>query len=153
MRKLNFFLSALMLFAGFALAQTADKDAARIPLENYIKAHATGDPSFARKAFHTDGTMIWMRDGKYNSENFDAFITRAFTGKSAADEGKRKDQRKIESIDVSGNAANAKIVLDYPTVKFVDYMTLLKINGERKIVSKVFYAEPKPALEPKKASE
>jgi hypothetical protein len=36
-------------------------------------------------------------------------------------------------------------VLDYPTVKFVDYMTLLKINGEWKIVNKSFYAEPKAA--------
>lgn len=87
--------------------------------------------------------MIWIRDGKYSSGKFDAFITRAFTGKPAADEEKRKSNRVIESIDVSGNAANAKIVLDYPAVKFVDYMTLLKINGESKIVSKVFYAEQK----------
>jgi hypothetical protein len=37
----------------------------------------------------------------------------------------------------------ARIVLDYPTVKFVDYMTLLKIDGEWKIINKSFYAEPK----------
>ncbi|MEK7856674.1 MAG: nuclear transport factor 2 family protein, partial [Acidobacteriota bacterium] len=61
----------------------------------------------------------------------------------AADESKRK--RAIESIDIAGNAAIARIVLDYPTVKFIDYMTLLKINGEWKIVNKSFYAEPKAA--------
>ena len=59
----------------------------------------------------------------------------------AADEAGRK--RAIESVDVAGTAASARIVLDYPTVRFVDYMTLLKIDGEWKIVSKVFYAEPK----------
>jgi hypothetical protein len=39
-----------------------------------------------------------------------------------------------------------KVVLDYPTVKFADYMSLLKINGEWKIVNKAFHAEMKPAL-------
>jgi|KBSSwiStaDraftv2_1062776.scaffolds.fasta_scaffold34719_3 hypothetical protein len=131
----------LLAFAGYG--QTSEKEAVRIPLENYIKAHATGDPEFARKAFHTEGNMIWIRDGNYSSETFDSFIKRAFTGKPAADEAIRKEGRKIESIDVTGNAAVAKIVLDYPTVKFVDYMTLLKINGEWKIINKSFFAEPK----------
>ena len=139
----------LMAFAGSA--QTPEKDAVRVPLENYIKAHATGDPEFARKAFHTEGNMIWIRDGNYSSETFDSFIKRAFTGKPTADEDIRKEGRKIESIDIAGNAAVAKIILDYPTVKFVDYMTLLMINGEWKIINKSFFAEPKskPA-EPRK---
>ena len=66
----------------------------------------------------------------------------------APDEANRK--RSIESIDVSGNAAVAKIILDYPATRFVDYMSLLKINGEWKIVTKIFYAEPKKPVEPKK---
>ncbi len=140
---------SLLLFSAAVSAQANEADAVRIPLENYLKAHATGDPAFARAAFHSEGTMLWIRDGKYSSENFDAFIKRAFTGKPAADEAQRAEHRKIESIDVSGNAANAKIILDYPTVKFVDYMTLLKIDGEWKIVSKVFYAERKPAKDVK----
>ena len=51
----------------------------------------------------------------------------------------------VESVDIAGNAAVAKIILDYPSVKFVDYMSLLKINGEWKIINKSFYAEPKTA--------
>ena len=140
------YLTALItvgLFAFIAFAQNSEMDAVRVPLENYIKAHATGDAEFARKAFHTEGNMIWIREGNYSSETFDAFIKRAFTGKPAADEDKRKNGRKIETVDVTGNAAVARIVLDYPSVKFVDYMTLLKINGEWKIINKSFYAEPK----------
>ena len=136
-------LSILFASVSFAFGQMSDKDAVRIPLENYIKAHATGDPEYARKAFYTEGNMTYIRDGKYVTETFDAFIKRAFTGKPAADEDLRKDHRTIEAVDITGNAAVAKIVLDYPSVKFVDYMTLLKINGEWKIVNKSFYAEPK----------
>jgi hypothetical protein len=145
MKAFLLFAFVLCTFAVSAIGQTDEEEAARVPLENYIKAHATGDPEYARKAFHTEGNMIWMREGRYSSESLDSFIKRAFTGKPAADEEKRKDNRKIEAIDISGNAGVARIVLDYPAVKFVDYMTLLKINGEWKIVNKSFYAEPKKA--------
>jgi len=140
------FLAAVVLAvsAVSASAQTADAEAsaARVPLENYLRGHATGDPEFMRKAFHTEGSLIFIRDGKYTTRSFAEYIA-GMSGKPAPDEEKRK--RWIESVDVAGNAAFGKIILDYPTVRFVDYMTLLKINGEWKIVNKSFHAEPKAA--------
>lgn len=121
-------------------AQTPDKDAVRVPLENYLKGHATGDGEYMRKAFHTEGNLIFIREGKFTTRSFADYIA-GFTGKPAADEAQRK--RSIESIDIAGNAASAKIILDYPATRFVDYMSLLKIDGEWKIVTKIFYAEPK----------
>lgn len=142
MRKTSLVLASLLLlaFANLAFGQTAEKEAVKVPLDNYIKAQATGDGEIMKKALHTEGNMIWIREGKYSTRSFTEFIA-GFTGKAAVDEDKRK--RSIESIDIAGNAASAKIILDYPAVRFVDYMTLLKISGEWKIVSKVFYAEPK----------
>jgi len=139
----KFLISFALILSAIALAasaQTADKDAARVPLENYVKGHATGDGEFMKKAFHTEGNLIFIRDGKYMTRSFAEYIA-GFTGKPAADEADRK--RSIEMVEVSGNAGVGKIILDYPTVRFVDYMTLLKIDGEWKIVNKIFYAEPK----------
>jgi hypothetical protein len=130
----------LAFFAFTVPGQTADKDAVRVPLENYLKGHATGEGEYMRKAFHTEGNLIFIRDGKFTTRSFADYIA-GFNGKPAADESDRK--RYIESVDVAGNAATGKIILDYPAMRFVDYMTLLKIDGEWKIVSKVFYAEPK----------
>lgn len=134
---------AFLMFgvSGNLFAQAADKDAVRIPLENYLKGHATGDGEYMKKAFHTEGNLVFIREGKYTTRSFADYIA-GFTGKPPADEGQRK--RWIESVDIAGNAAVAKIILDYPSVKFVDYMSLLKINGEWKIINKSFYAEPKP---------
>ena len=143
MKHLAILFALFTLFAFVGSGQTDEKAAVRVPLENYIQAHATGNPEFARKAFHTEGNMTFIRDGKFVTETFDSFIKRAFTGKPTADEDKRKDGRKIEAIDVNGSAAVGKIILDYPTVRFVDYMTLLKIDGEWKIVNKSFYAARK----------
>lgn len=130
----------VLYFGAKVWADEKEKEAARVPLENYLKGQATGNGEFMRKAFHTEGNMTFMRDGKYMSRSFTDFIN-GFTGKPAPDEDKRK--RWIESVEVTGNAAVGKIILDYPTVKFTDYMTLLKIDGEWKIVNKSFYAEPK----------
>ena len=145
--KFAVLFAIMFAFAGIATAQDAEKDAVRVPLENYLKGHATGDGEFFRKAFHTEGSLIFIREGKYTTRSFADYIAGA-SGKPAADEAKRK--RWIESVDIKGNAASAKIILDYPTVRFVDYMSLLKINGEWKIINKSFFAEPKAATEAKK---
>ncbi len=149
MKRRYLILATIFLFslATFAHGQTNEMDAVKIPLENYLKGHATGDGEYFKKAFHTEGNLIFVRDGKYTTRSFAEYIAGA-TGKPAPDEAQRK--RRIGNIEIVGNAAIATIILDYPTVKFTDYMTLLKFNGEWKIVNKSFYAEPKPAVELKK---
>ena len=151
MRSFVLSLATLVFVFGVtAAAQTSEKDAVRVPLENYLKGHATGDGEFMRKAFHTEGNLIFIRDGKFTTRSFADYIA-GFTGKPAADEAARK--RSIEAIDVAGNAASAKIILDYPATRFVDYMSLLKIDGEWKIVTKIFYAEPKAKPTSNKAAQ
>jgi hypothetical protein len=113
---------------------------ARIPLDNYIQGHATGNGDFMRKAFHTDAKIMAFRDGKLMNMTAEEFASR-FNGKPAADEAQRK--RRIENVEITGNAGVGKIVLEYPTVTYTDYMSLLKVGDEWKIVNKVFYAEPK----------
>jgi hypothetical protein len=117
-----------------------EKRAVAVPLENYLKAHASGNAEFIRKAFHAEAKVMFAADEKFNQWSVEDFAAR-FTGKPAADENKRK--RSFEIIDVAGNAAIAKVVLDYPSVKFTDYMTLLKIDGEWKIINKTFSSESK----------
>lgn len=129
-----------LFFAGKASAQDNETELVKVPLNNYLQGHATGSPEFMRKAFHKDARIMAFRDGKLMNWSVEEFASR-FTGTPAKDEAQRT--RKIESIDISGNAAIAKISLDYPTIKFIDYMALLKVDGEWKIVNKSFYAEMK----------
>ena len=129
-----------LTFGYHAMANGKEKDLVRIPLEKYLKGHATGDPEMIRQAFHKDARINAMRDGKLLNLSAEEFAGR-FNGKPADDEAKRK--RSIDKIEISGNSAVARITLDYPAVKFTDYMSLLKIDGEWKIINKTFYAEPK----------
>lgn len=64
-----------------------------------------------------------------------------FRGQPQSDESARR--RWISSVDVTGTAAVARVVLDYPNALFTDYLSLLKIEGEWKVVNKIFHVEPK----------
>lgn len=121
-------------------AENAEDAAIRQALDHYIQGHATGQGEHFRKVFHPDSKLFAVREGKYWQLTSEEYIARA-AGKPASDEAQRK--RRIESIDITGNAAIAKIVLDYPQVKFTDYMSLLKIDGQWWIVNKTFHTEPK----------
>jgi hypothetical protein len=133
-------LAVLLGAAPLVAQQDTDQAGVRAALNHYIQGHATGDGSHARIAFHPNANLYFIRDGKY-AERTSADYAAGFSGRPAADEGQRK--RRIESVDITGTAAQAKIVLEYPGVTFTDYMTLLKLDGEWKIVAKVFHAERK----------
>ena len=125
-----------------ALAQQASEDAAaRKPLEAYLQGHATGDGSFMRQAFLPSAHIEGIRDGKFLSWTADEYIA-GFNGKPATDEAQRR--RSIDEVDVSGNAAMARITLDYPSGTFTDYFVLLKVDGEWKIANKVWTRQAKP---------
>ena len=127
--------------AGWRQGATKDQADIRAAIENYFKGHATGDGSHFAKVFHPDSKLFWVgADGALMQRTSGEYIKGA-SGKPAADEAQRK--RRIESIDVAGNAAMVKVVLDYPATTFTDYMSMLKINGEWKIVNKTYVSQRK----------
>ena len=145
MKKIGM-LTALIAVVGLAViflparAENAEEAGVRATIESYFRGHATGDGAYFKQAFHTEARLFFIRDGKLTTRTSAEYIAGA-SGKAPADERERK--RRIESVDISGNAAIVKVTLDYPTVRFTDYMSMLKIDGEWKIVNKTFYAEPK----------
>lgn len=141
MTKTQSALALAAALAGSGAAQAQDvQAAARVPLELYIKGHATGNGDYWRQAFHANARIEGIREGKLVSRTREEFAAGA-SGKPADDEAQRK--RSILSLDVVNDAAYAKVELDYPKVKFTDYFTLLKVDGEWKIMSKVYHGESK----------
>ena len=135
--------AAWLSMPGIALAQQASEDAAvRKPLEAYLQGHATGDATHMRSAFLPTAHLEGIRDGKFLSWTADEYIA-GFKRQPPADEARRK--RWIDSVDVSGNAAMARVTLDYPNGTFTDYFVLLKVDGEWKIANKVWTRQLKEA--------
>ena len=139
---------SLALVAAFAVAaplaaqtQSDPEDAAiRVALEHYLAGHATGDGAHHRAAFHKVANLYFVRGDTVATRSGADYIAGA-PGKPAADEAQRR--RRILMIDRTGDAAVAKIELDYPNAVLTDYMALLKTGGEWKIVNKIFSTAPK----------
>ncbi|HEY0591802.1 MAG TPA: nuclear transport factor 2 family protein [Thermoanaerobaculia bacterium] len=141
MKRVSFLIA---LFAAFAIPLAAgdvspeDKKGIETAIGHYFEGHAKGSGDAMRKAFAPEAQLFWVADSALKTRTSEDFAA-AFKGTVAPDEAQRK--RTIEFIDVAGNVAIAKIVLDYPAVKFTDYMSLAKIGGEWKIVNKTYHAD------------
>ncbi len=131
-------VALLFVTCAQASAQEASEEAAvRAAIEHYFQGQATGQGEHFRKVFHPDSKLFFIRDGKVTQWTAEEYISRA-GGKPAPDEARRK--RRIDSVDIAGDAAFVKLTLDYPTVVFTDYMSMLKIDGKWMIVNKTFHA-------------
>lgn len=141
--RLTLTFAALLLAATPAIAGEVAADEqtlARKPVEAYLQAHATGNGELIRAAFLPTARIDGVRDGKAVSRTTEEFAA-GFSGKPAEDEAQRT--RRIDAIEVHGNAGMARVTLDYPKVTFTDYFVLLKVGGEWKIASKAYDAAPK----------
>ncbi|MFT3911033.1 MAG: nuclear transport factor 2 family protein [Ferruginibacter sp.] len=135
-RKTLFISLVAIFFSITMMAQTTDEAAARACLENYM----SGDGDRIEKAFHSSATMKYIdpKTGEFKDVPIADFIARAKSNTN-------KQERKIEivSLNIEGNAANGKIKIETDKVILYDYMNMLKINGEWKIVSKIFSRKDK----------
>lgn len=122
-------------------ASTAEEAAVRDALQHYLNGHATGLGSEHEKVFAHVTRLFWIAGGELQTRTIAEYIAGS-PGKPAEDEAERR--RRIAMVDVTGDAAVARIELDYPRARVVDYMSLLKIDGEWRIVNKIFHVDPKP---------
>ena len=119
-----------------AQSGTSDYDLISTTLNYYLVGGTNNDFSTLKKAFHQDATMQFIGGEGYKSVNAIDFFEKGMKPGPAQN---RKTQ--IASIEMAGNAAKATLHIDYENFRFIDYMTLLKVDGEWKIVSKVFYRQ------------
>lgn len=134
-------LALIGVLAAFATTSGASEDAAvRQAIQYYIDGQAAGDGQVVARAFHAEAHLTHIREGALRTIPIQEYIG-YFRGQPAGDEASR--ERWIESVDIAGDAAVAKVILDYPRVRHTDYMSLLKVDGEWKIIHKNFASAPK----------
>jgi NADPH:quinone reductase-like Zn-dependent oxidoreductase len=110
-----------------------------IPLQAYLDGHATGQEHHFLRAFAPDAILVGLKDGRYTQRPASDYIAQSATGRAPADEALRR--RWIRSISVTGHVATAVIELDYPHMKALDHMSLLKFEDGWRIVVKAYEAE------------
>ncbi len=104
----------------------------------YLEGGTNGDSVMFSKAFYPGGQMNYM-----NKDTLVTVALKDFMARARNNGQKQNRQSRIENIQVFGNAAVAKLTIEYPTFYFHDIMSLLKTKEGWKIVSKIFYRENK----------
>lgn len=135
-----FTLIVALLTGTFINAQSREEEIAAVKTvcNYYLDGGTNGDSVLFSKAFSPGGQMQYMRNDTLVVVSLKDFMARM------PNSGKKTERStKIESVDIYGNAAVAKLTIEYPTFYFHDIMSLLKTKEGWKIVGKVFYRELK----------
>ncbi len=142
MKKITLFLALLGLGTVFCQAQTdvSDLEAVTQTLNYYLDGGTNRDPETFAKAFLPEGQMIYIDQEKGTTQivPLKDFVARITPGE------KLDRKTRIVSIQIEGNAAQARLEIEAATHFFHDFMGLLKTENGWKIVSKIFYRENKP---------
>ena len=132
--KIGFLVSSLfMAFVVGIHAQATELQLIEKTLNYYLEGGTNNDFELLKQAFYPTATMKFVGE-EYKEVNAIEFF------KNGIKSGPKQDREtRIVSVSITGNAASAQLEIAYPTFMFIDYMNLLKIDGEWKIVSKIFY--------------
>mgnify|MGYP001796753119 CR=1 FL=1 len=135
--KTNTIIITLLICVGtFTSSFSQETDYAKVEktVNYYLVGGTIGDYNLLARAFHKDATMKYISDGEYKEVKALDFFEKAIV------QGEKSNRiTKVISINISGNAASATLQINYPTSSITDYMNLLKIDGDWKIVNKVFH--------------
>ena len=114
----------------------SDYDAISRVLELCTEGEAKGDVSKLKEAFHADAHMF----GDLAGERFDVPIEELFklAESDPADTGNYRS--RVLSVQQTGDAAVGVVAEEnyWGTVSFIDYFQLARIEGDWKIVCKLF---------------
>ena len=139
MRKFSFLLLCFAC-AVTAKAQTDRNEILKVAetVSYYLDGGTLGDSVQFSKAFLPQGQMLYLRNDSVQIVSLRDFMVRT------RNTGVRQNRKtRIDNIQVFGNAAQAKLTIEYETFYFHDMMSLLKTKDGWKIVSKIFYTENK----------
>ncbi len=112
-----------------------DQDIITKVIQHYIDGARSGKGEDMKPAFHKDATVF----GYVGPDLFSGPIQNLFAWND--DHGPATElEDRIASIDVTGTVATVRLELDNWTgFRFTDLFTLLKVDGDWKIMNKVFH--------------
>ncbi|MEK6546999.1 MAG: nuclear transport factor 2 family protein [Bacteroidota bacterium] len=131
--KKSLTLSFYLVFTSlFAFGQSPD-EAIKATVTNYFEGLTTGDTAKLGKAFHASAIL---RTVNASTGKIQDFPIKSFISKTPA--GGVKATTKLISYSYAGISGLAAAELQFADFKYIDLLSLLQVNGEWKIVTRVF---------------
>lgn len=121
-------------------AALEDAAAVRVVARLYLDGILESDTTKLSRAFRPGTFFYGVPDGTFKTWRVQEWID------SRANKRLRPAtayQHRVVSVDVAGDAASAKVELLWPHMRFVDYLSFLRMDGEWRIVAKIWHEEPR----------
>ena len=100
----------------------------------YIGGLKASDPKLLAQIFHQEWTLMMLRDGAFQKIDRETYLGYADPSRPSPF---TNAVFKIAQIDVTGTAANAKIIIESERGTITDYFNMLKIDDHWWIVNKI----------------
>jgi uncharacterized protein Veg len=127
-------LSLILLFClPFIVKAQSDDESIKNAVYNYLDGITKGDTALLNKAFHPAAIL---RTVNPSSGKIQDFPVKTFIAKTPT--GGAKASTKLISYSYAGISAQATAELSFDEFKYIDLISLLKVNDEWKIVCRVF---------------
>jgi len=121
-----------------APGQSADEAAVRAVVETYMHGLKFNDvPSFQR-VFWPDAKLLWRDRAGHLGQLTQADWYRGFAQVAGQEE---QGTLRIAALEVYRDIASVKVIEDYPTSRYTNYLSLVNFDGAWKIVNKVYTSE------------
>lgn len=137
--------AALCVAAGLAPSAHAqstlpDESRVRAVVGSYLHGLKFNDVDSLRAAFWPDAKLMWVeRDGTIGQLTQPEWY-RMFAASAGKEE---QGDLRIASLDITDNVASVKVVETYERSIYVDYLNLLRIGSDWRIVNKVYTSRPR----------
>lgn len=119
--------------------QIEDLAAVRDVIHLYIRG-SEGDVELLRSIFHPDALMSGYFQGHLGMGSPEPFFEEVAGMDSSQNDSAYRAE--VESIDVTGNVATAKLVeTGFLGTNFIDFFHLIRIDADWKIISKTYHQE------------
>lgn len=128
----------LIPFFAFSQSEKEEKEAIAASVQLYFDGMMERNKAKLEEAFIPEARLIG-----YRGENFTVTTFEDWANGTA--KGEKRDPSKYKNIlleiELKGNTALAKTELFWPGIYYYDFLTLIKKDGQWKIVHKTWYEE------------
>lgn len=117
---------------------TSDLQAIGATVQDYFEGMYYRDTGRLRKAFHATACLFGHLQGNFVRLSLDQWVAMVESRPVPAESGEAFDMR-IVSMDVTGQVATVKVADLYRGLRFTDYLSLARVDGQWLIVNKTFH--------------
>jgi hypothetical protein len=138
MKKIAVIVVVIMLAGLASIAasrQNAEENAVRQTVQHYLYGLKHNDVGSLKKAFYPEAKLLWIKKDNQLGQLTQEQWHKGFEANAGKEEA---GDLRIAAVDITGDAASVKVVEVYDDSIYTDYLSLLKLGGEWKIVNKIY---------------